>query len=155
MDFSMTSSPATPLRFYGLSFDCSQSVVGSRAHFCACTCFPDWCPHPMVFLRVLRSACRRRSRDSVNWNRDTNEYHCAFGAMQFWSILLSLSAMIASCLLLAVVAAPRPRQQPSAQGRRGGRRLPSSLKDPSWTRTPSATASPTVRPSRIEAQSFP
>ena len=46
-------------------------------------------------------------RDSVNWNRDTNEYHCAFGAMQFWTILLCLYAMIASCLPVWLLLQPR------------------------------------------------
>ena len=41
MDSWMTSSSATPLRFYGSRMDCLQSVVGTLAHtFCACSYSP-------------------------------------------------------------------------------------------------------------------
>ena len=109
----MNSSSATPLRFYGSTLSCLQSVVGTLAHiFCACTYFPDDCallrdPHPIVSFGVPRGARGRRSRDFVNWKRGTNECYCAFETMQFYSIFRCFHAIIPSCLPVWLLLRPR------------------------------------------------
>jgi len=50
-------------------------------------------------------------RDSVNYRRDQHgspaEYTCGFGAMQFWTILLCVYAMVAACLPVWALLQPR------------------------------------------------